>query len=190
MGVDLEVQSTRVYPFRPPPRTCSAICSATTVRRRARMPFSPIASGLPRALGIECGYDKQLRGMAGAKSVLVNNVGYRQTENIWSPAEPGHNVVLTIDLQHSAGGGARLAGRLRPGHPRGGRRHGRAVGDILAMASSPTLDPNYFMPGISREGVAAHQRSAGREKPRHTGELHAAAPSLRRWWGWRRWRPA
>ena len=27
--------------------------------------------------------------MAGAKSVLVNNVGYRQTENIWSPAEPG-----------------------------------------------------------------------------------------------------
>ena len=40
-------------------------------------------------LGIEYGFDKELRGTAGAKSVLVNNAGYRQTENVWSPAEPG-----------------------------------------------------------------------------------------------------
>ena len=30
--------------------------------------------------------------------MLVNNLGYRQTENMWSQPEPGHNVVLTIDL--------------------------------------------------------------------------------------------
>jgi penicillin-binding protein 2 len=49
-------------------------------------------------LGVEWGYDKELRGMAGAKTVLVNSAGYRQTENIWTPAEAGSNVYLTIDL--------------------------------------------------------------------------------------------
>jgi cell division protein FtsI/penicillin-binding protein 2 len=30
------------------------------------------------------GFDSQLRGRAGAESVLVNNLGYRQSENVWS----------------------------------------------------------------------------------------------------------
>ena len=30
--------------------------------------------------------------------MVVNNVGYRQAENIWQPVEPGRNIVLTIDL--------------------------------------------------------------------------------------------
>ena len=36
LGVDLEVQSTRFYPYEPPPPTCWAICGATTVRRKAK----------------------------------------------------------------------------------------------------------------------------------------------------------
>ena len=58
--------------------------------------------------------------MAGAKSVLVNNLGYRQTENIWSPAEPGRNVVLTIDLRIQQAAERALQG-LWPDHPRRGR---------------------------------------------------------------------
>ena len=34
-------------------------------------------------VGIEGRYDAELRGRAGAESVLVNNLGYRQSENIW-----------------------------------------------------------------------------------------------------------
>ena len=92
--------------------------------------------------------------MAGAKSVLVNNVGYRQTENIWSPAEPGRDVVLTIDLevQRAAERALDAAQTTYTGPVRG------AVvvmdtrsGDILAMASSPTLNPNSFIPKPSRE---------------------------------------
>ena len=48
--------------------------------------------------GIEWGFDSLLRGRAGAESVLVNNLGYRQSENIWNQPEPGRNIVLTIDL--------------------------------------------------------------------------------------------
>ena len=99
-------------------------------------------------IGVEFGFDKALRGMAGAKSVLVNNAGYRQTENIWSPAEPGSNVVLTIDLpiQQAAEHALQVFG---PG------TRGAVVvmdvrnGDILTMASSPTFNPNSFLPSLS-----------------------------------------
>ena len=98
-------------------------------------------------MGVEFACDKELRGLAGAKSVLVNNVGYRQTENLWSPAEPGHNVVLTIDLplQQTA---------ERALQSVGADTRGAVVvmdvdtGDILAMASSPTLNPNHSLHGF------------------------------------------
>ena len=37
-------------------------------------------------VGIEGRCDAELRGRAGAESVLVNNLGYRQSENILDPA--------------------------------------------------------------------------------------------------------
>jgi penicillin-binding protein 2 len=123
-------------------------------------------------VGVEYGFDKALRGMAGAKSVLVNNVGYRQTENIWTPAEPGSNVVLTIDLpiQQAA------EHALRAWAP--GKRGAAVVlnvtnGDILAMASSPPFDPNVYIPRLS---VADSQRITEQEaeKNRATQENYAA----------------
>ena len=49
-------------------------------------------------VGIEGGFDAELRGRAGAESVLVNNLGYRQSRRRGSQPEPGENVVLTLDL--------------------------------------------------------------------------------------------
>jgi len=49
-------------------------------------------------IGLEGVFDADLRGKAGVKNVLVNNMGYRQTESIWEPAEPGKDIMLTIDL--------------------------------------------------------------------------------------------
>ena len=94
--------------------------------------------------GIERLFDKELRGNAGAKSVVVNNLGYRQGETVWSPAEAGQNVVLTInlDIQKAAESALKSAGA---------DAHAAAVvmdvrnGDILAMASSPTYNPNHFV---------------------------------------------
>ena len=124
-------------------------------------------------LGIEAGYDKQLRGMAGAKSVQVNNMGYRTMENIWSPAEPGQNVVLTIDLdiQQAAERALLVFGA--------GTRGAVVVmnatnGDVLAMVSAPTLDPNWFVRGCTHE---EWQRisSLHAEKNRATQENYAPA---------------
>ncbi len=148
LGVDLEVQSTRSYPL----ETTAAHILGYLQRddSSAEGEESFFSFRLPDyrgVVGIEYGFDKQLRGMAGAKSVLVNNVGYRHTETIWSPATPGQNVVLTIDLAIQ-----QAAERALPVF--GPNTRGAAVvmdvqtGDILAMASSPTLNPAYSVTGF------------------------------------------
>jgi penicillin-binding protein 2 len=151
LGVDLDVQSVRVYPY----QTTAAHLLGSLRRDDSSAEgeeafFSYRLPDYRGDLGIEYGFDKELRGAAGAKSVLVNNVGYRQTENIWSPAEAGHNVILTIDLR------VQQAAENALRNVRGPTTRGAAVvmdvhtGDILAMASSPTLDPNLF---VHRKGI-------------------------------------
>jgi penicillin-binding protein 2 len=150
MGADLEVQSTRVYPH----DTTAAHLLGYIKRNDDSAEgeeafFSYRLPDYRGELGIEYGFDKELRGTAGAKSVLVNNVGYRQTENIWSPAEAGHNVVLTIDLhiQQVAENALR--------NVQGPTTRGAVVvmdvhsGNVLAMVSSPTLNPNELVHGLS-----------------------------------------
>ncbi|MCX8157471.1 MAG: penicillin-binding transpeptidase domain-containing protein [Verrucomicrobiae bacterium] len=105
-------------------------------------------------IGIEGVFDAQLRGRAGVKSVLVNYLGYRQSENIWTPAEPGQNVVLTLDveLQRVAEKALAEAGR-DTGQPTRGAVVVMEVhtGDLLVLASAPAYDPNDFLPAISPE---------------------------------------
>jgi penicillin-binding protein 2 len=94
--------------------------------------------------GIEWGFDSWLRGRAGGESVLVNNLGYRQSENIWSQPEPGHNVVLTIDLDLQRAAEESLAAH------QGADARGAIVvmdvqsGDVLAMVSAPEINPDYL----------------------------------------------
>jgi penicillin-binding protein 2 len=107
-------------------------------------------------LGIEGIFDVQLRGRAGAKSVLVNNLGYRQSENIWNAAEPGMNVVLTLNLWLQQAAEKALATAARAS---GQATRGAVVvmdprnGDLLALVSSPAFDPGGFVPNISLEDM-------------------------------------
>jgi penicillin-binding protein 2 len=146
-GVDLEIESSRYYPLH-----------STAVHLLGHLQFDPSSAEgeesyfdyrLPDyrgALGIEYKLDAFLRGHAGGKSVMVNNQGYRQSESVWEPAVPGSNAVLTIDVRIQEA--AETA--LKKG-PYGAKTKGAVVvmdvtsGDVLAMASSPTFDPNYFV---------------------------------------------
>ena len=101
-------------------------------------------------VGVEGVFDAELRGKAGGKSVLVNNMGYRMSDHIWSPAESGHNLVLTLDtrIQQAAEQALRTVGAKVKGaavvlDPRNG--------DILALASSPPFNPNNFIPYLTSE---------------------------------------
>lgn len=154
-GVDLEIQSDRFYPN----GTTAAHLLGHLSRDDSSIEgeeafFSYRLPDYRGVLGIEAGYDVQLHGHAGVKSVLVNNLGYRQAENTWTPVEPGQNVVLTIDLPVQ-----KAAEEALPVF--GPETRGAAVvmdvhtGDILAMASAPTYNPNSFIPKIS---VAENER--------------------------------
>jgi penicillin-binding protein 2 len=155
VGTDLEIQPTRVYPF----DTLAAHVLGYLRRDDSSMEgeeafFSYRLPDFRGVVGIEGGFDAQLRGRAGAKSVLVNNLGYRQTENIWSAVEPGHNLVLTLDLQIQQAAERAMRGRLGP------QARGAVVvmdvlsGDILALASSPTVNPNDFVRGFTPAEMA------------------------------------
>ncbi|HYG33530.1 MAG TPA: penicillin-binding transpeptidase domain-containing protein [Clostridia bacterium] len=153
LGVDLEIQSTRVYPH----QTLAAHLLGSLRRDDSSVEgeeafFSYRLPDFRGDIGIEYGYDKELRGTAGAKSVLVNNIGYRQTENVWSPAEPGRNIVLTIDLELQRATERALEGAKSKKNPTRGAAIVMDVqtGDILALASCPTLNPNLF---VQHQGI-------------------------------------
>jgi penicillin-binding protein 2 len=94
---------------------------------------------------IELVYDDDLRGSAGARILQRDAKGAIQGEVGVEPPQPGHNVQLTIDarIQYLTEKALRVVGR------------GAAVvvdphnGDVLAMASVPSFNPNSFIPSIA-----------------------------------------
>lgn len=92
--------------------------------------------------GIEGLFDEDLHGSTGEKSILVNYKGYKQSETVWTPSEPGKNVVLTIDLDIQKA--AEEALQKAQANVRGAVVVMDAQnGDVLAMASAPNFNPNH-----------------------------------------------
>jgi penicillin-binding protein 2 len=102
--------------------------------------------------GVEYQYDKVLRGRAGATRVQVDSLG-RPTRggplNVVEPV-PGDNLRLTIDAGLQEAGEAALGGT---------GLHGAYVamdvrdGQILAMGSNPTFDPEVFTRPLTQRQV-------------------------------------
>jgi penicillin-binding protein 2 len=98
---------------------------------------------------IEARMENVLRGQAGTRRVEINASGRVMRELDRDPAVPGADVQLTVD----AGLQNYVEARL------GGESAGSVVmdcqtGEILALASSPTFDPNLFVRGISTNAWA------------------------------------
>lgn len=180
-GADLEIQSARYYPL----QTTAAHLLGHVVRdiSSAEGEESFFTYRLPdyrgeNGVGTEYAFDAYLRGHAGVKSVIVNNQGYRQSETVWEPAEPGSNVMLTIDLRIQRVVEQALASAPVLYTP---PVRGAAVvmdvntGDVLALASSPAYDPNYYVDQHSFPSDYYDQvvQSMGAEKDRATQERYA-----------------
>jgi penicillin-binding protein 2 len=144
LGADLDLQSVRAYPS----GTTAAHLLGYVLRDDSSKEgedayFNYYLPDYRGVVGVEAGFDKQLRGQAGEESLLVNSFGYRQSENVWSQPEPGHNVVLTIDLDIQ-----RAAENAIVDHQGADARAAVVVmdvrsGDILAMVSSPEINPMF-----------------------------------------------
>ncbi len=107
--------------------------------------------------GLEAVYDEYLRGRDGYRKVIVDSRGHIQTEVERVEPQSGQDIVTTIDVDLQEAAEDQL--RKSP--------QGRGViiamdpnnGEILAIASAPTYDPNLFSQRITtREGRAEYQK--------------------------------
>lgn len=96
---------------------------------------------------IELAYNDYLKGTPGIRVLKRNVHGQIEEESQETPPKQGATVYLTIDarIQYIAEQALRVVGR------------GAAVvinpntGEVLAMASVPSFDPNQFIPAISKK---------------------------------------
>src|SRR5436190_9577774 len=105
--------------------------------------------------GIEAVYDEYLRGREGYRKVIVDSRGHIQKEIEVVPPQPGQDLVTTIDLDLQQAAEEQLQ--------KSPTKRGVIValdpnnGEILAMASYPTFDPNLFSQRITtKEGRAEY----------------------------------
>ncbi len=95
--------------------------------------------------GVERKLERKLRGFAGTRRIEVNAVGRVMREIDRHEGQPGANVQLTIDNGLQNYMLARLGTELSASAVVIDVRNG----DLMAIGSSPSFDPNKFVRGIS-----------------------------------------
>src|SRR5712691_793329 len=98
--------------------------------------------------GLEQTFNQVLTGRHGEYKITFDQDGRKTSEKIVTPPVPGHAVVTTLDLHLQELAEKALEAKAKRGaivvvDPNNG--------DILALASWPTYDPNLFVPSISAE---------------------------------------
>lgn len=105
-------------------------------------------------LGVEQSFEKALHGVTGVEQ-METSAGGRAVRKLASrPATPGHSVMLSLDIKLQ-----KMVEDLF------GDRRGALVaidprnGEVLALVSKPTFDPNLFVEGIDVENWTALNES-------------------------------
>lgn len=94
--------------------------------------------------GLELSYQRELHGTTGIEQVEINAGGRAVRLMSRTPAIPGNDLQLTLDIGLQQAAEAALGSRrgavvaIEP-----------ATGGVLALASTPSFDPNLFIDGIS-----------------------------------------
>ena len=104
--------------------------------------------------GLEQTFNGILAGKHGEYKLTFDKDGKKTSEKLVTPPIPGNTVVTTLDARLQEMAEKALEAKAKRGaiviiEPK--------TGDILAMASWPTFDPNAFVPSISAEKFKALQ---------------------------------
>lgn len=147
--------------------------------------------------GIELQYDRYLRGVDGGKQVEVDHKG-RPTPRVLGKIEPeaGNDITLSLDLKLQRTIEEVLVAHLenlQKGQYKGAKAASMVVldvksGDVLALASVPSFDPNEFARGLTTKAFASllndptrplnHRAIAGVYAPGSTFKMATAIAAL------------
>ncbi len=94
--------------------------------------------------GVEGSYEKLLAGVDGQRRVVVDSHGREITEEERVDSRPGQNVFLTLDLELQ-----RIAESYFQDKVGSAVAMDPRTGEILALVSSPSYDPNWFTRRVS-----------------------------------------
>jgi penicillin-binding protein 2 len=128
--------------------------------RTSRVPDGPLQNNDPLWAGaegrdgLEQAFDAQLQGKPGQLNISFDPMGKKASEQVVVPPQPGYNVVTTLDEN--------LQRLCEESLSKSTKRGAIAIldpnnGDVLALASWPSLNPNAFVPTISAEVYKALQ---------------------------------
>ena len=96
-------------------------------------------------MGLERKFDAALAGAAGGRLVRIDATGYKHEEQMEHEPRAGADVILAVDSRIQALAEAAISdvpGAVVVMDP--------ANGDVLALASSPTFNPNQFVPMVPK----------------------------------------
>lgn len=155
-GVDVYVQPERIYP--------QGSLAAHVLGYAGRERPEPVNDeryhfmllGMCGRAGIEAQYNDALEGVPGCRLIRVDVSGYRRLELTGTDPKPGRDVTLTIDNVVQRELERALAGQVGAGVVLDVRN-----GDVLALASAPTFDPNEMTPAPTRARWEAIRRDPG-----------------------------
>ncbi|HXQ30568.1 MAG TPA: penicillin-binding protein 2 [Steroidobacteraceae bacterium] len=157
-GVEIQTRLARWYPFGPAGAHALGYVAAISEEDLQQINADEYAgSAVIGKIGLESSYEQRLHGAAGFRQVLVNAQG-RRVDRLGSvavrldtrPSRAGNDLFVGLDMRVQRVAEESLAGRrgaviaIDP-----------TTGDVIALASLPSFDPNKFTRGIStREYVA------------------------------------
>jgi penicillin-binding protein 2 len=145
-GINIDVGQSRHYPFGPETAHVLGYVAAVSPKETTGDPLLELPGFRIGKAGVEKVHDLALRGSGGSSQVEVNAFGQVIRELSRQDGFPGEEVALTIDLELQ-----------KMATQRFGDESGAAVvldihdGDVLALVSTPTFDPNAFNRGLSQK---------------------------------------
>ncbi len=180
----VELQPQRVYPLK---QTLAHVLGYVgeispkelekpEVREKGFRPGDIVGKG-----GLEQYYDEFLRGKPGYRKVIVDSRGRVQSEIETVPPQAGQDLISTIDLDLQMAAENQLAisstkrGTIIVTDPNNG--------EVLAMASAPSFDPNIFVQGSSvpegRKQIAAYWQDE--QRPLYNRAIQGRYPPGSTW---------
>lgn len=183
-GVSIDVGQTRHYPYAEMMAHVVGYVGAVSDTDVSDDPLLELPGFRIGKNGVEKHYDLALRGTGGTSKVEVNAVGRVIREIDRQEGQPGRAVRLTLDMRLQ-----RFASeRLQPEKAASAVVMDVTNGDVLALASVPSYDPNAFSEGIGAKewqelvtnphGPLTNKATGGQYSPGSTFKVAVALAAL------------